>query len=301
MNKFEPRGKLKSIIMVFDPAHAHKSRNLSRSVATGAAIPAFIINLNRDASRWQNISRALSGFNVPYQRVPAIDARRRIGLVRRVIDRDFQFTPANRALTAGEICCYLSHIAALKRVVRQNLEMAIIFEDDVVFDGRFPAFYQNDLPRFLTASDIVKFEGIHYPHTTKSGISIVGGETAQLVLRLKPTLGAAAYAVTRTGASALIKALSVTDRPFDHKLAYYDRHWVSYAETEPFLASQASYASNLEPEREHHDAENRPQQALGRFQDRLTAAGRGAVRLSYVAKFLLKRRLFGTKSPASVA
>jgi glycosyl transferase, family 25 len=286
--------------MVFDPAQADKSRKL-KSAASGAAIPAFIINLNRDASRWQNISRALRQLNVPYERVSAIDARKRIGLVRRVIHSDFQFAPANRALTDGEICCYLSHMAALRRVVRQNLDMAMIFEDDVIFDGRFPAFYQDDLPRFLMASDIVKFEGIHYPHTSKSGISIADGKTAQLVLRLKPTLGAAAYAVTRSGASALIKALSVVDRPFDLKLAYYDRHWVSYAETQPFLASQASYASNLESEREPHYVEYRPLQGLGRFQRKLAAAGRGAMRLSYIAKFLVKRRLASTKSPASIA
>jgi glycosyl transferase family 25 len=266
-------------------------------VRTGVAIPAFIINLNRDALRWQNISHALSGFGIPYERVSAIDARERITLVRRVVHRDFQFVPAKRALTDGEICCYLSHVAALKRIVRQNLQMAMIFEDDVVFDDRFSVFYENDLPRFLRASDIVKFEGIHYSHTSKSGIPIAAGETAQLVLRLKPTLGAAAYAVTRDGALALIKALSVTDRPFDHKLPYYDRHWVDYAETQPFLASQASYPSNLGPDREQYD-DNWPLQRQGRFRHKLAAANRGAVRLTYIAKFLVKRRLFGAKSPS---
>jgi glycosyl transferase, family 25 len=266
-------------------------------VRTGVAIPSFIINLNRDASRWQNISRALSGFGIPHERVSAIDARERITLVRRVVHRDFQFVPAERALTDGEICCYLSHVAALKRVVRQNLQMAMIFEDDVVFDDRFSLFYENDLPRFLMTSDIVKFEGIHYSHTSKSGIPIAAGETAQLILRLKPTLGAAAYAVTRRGALALIKALSVTDRPFDHKLPYYDRHWVDYAETLPFLASQASYPSNLRPDREQYD-DNRPLQRQGRFRHKLAAVNRGVLRLSYIAKFLVKRRLFGAKSPS---
>jgi glycosyl transferase family 25 len=249
-------------------------------VRTGVAIPAFIINLNRDALRWQNISHALSGFGIPYERVSAIDARQRITLVRRVVHRDFQFVPAKRALTDGEICCYLSHVAALKRIVRQNLQMAMIFEDDVVFDDRFSVFYENDLPRFLRTSDIVKFEGIHYSHTSKSGIPI-----------------AAAYAVTRDGALALIKALSVTDRPFDHKLPYYDRHWVDYAETQPFLASQASYPSNLRPDREQYD-DNQPLQRQGRFRHKLAAANRGVVRLTYIAKFLVKRRLFGAKSPS---
>jgi glycosyl transferase, family 25 len=269
---------------------------MGTSVRIDVAIPAFIINLGRDDVRWQNISTALRRLDIPYERVPAIDARRRIQLIRRVIHRDFQYAPANRALTDAEIGCYLSHIAALKRVVRRDLPMAMIFEDDVVFDDAFLKFYQNDLPRYLRTSDVVKFEGIHYPHTSKSGISIAAGDTSKLVLRTKPTLGAAAYAVTNNGARSLIKAVSVPDRPFDHKLAYYDRHWVDYAETEPFLASQASYTSNLEHERQVYDLSNSLPQRLRRLQHRLSAPSRAAVRAAYIAKFLIKLRFRNTKS-----
>ncbi len=158
-------------------------------------------------------------------------------LIRRVIRREFHFAPANRPMKAGEIGCYLSHIAALKRIVRQNLPMAVIFEDDAEFSERFQNFYRRDLPHFLMKTDIVKFEGIHYAHTSKSSISLVKGETAQLVVPLKPALGSAAYAVTRKGAMELIRALSVADRPLDHKLVYYDRHGIDFAETQPFLVS----------------------------------------------------------------
>src|SRR4029077_9075401 len=156
---------------------------------------------------------------------------------------------------------------------------AMIFEDDVVFDPSFPQFYRQDLAKFLAASDIVKFEGIHYPHTSKSGIAIAEGTTGRLLLRIKPTLGAAAYAVTRKGALALLKAASVPDLPFDHKLAYYDRHWVDYAETEPFLARQASYASNLEGEREIYDLRG-VRLRLSQFRASLSAPKRAAARFA---------------------
>jgi glycosyl transferase, family 25 len=266
-------------------------RICGESVSADFAAPAFIINLDRDRSRWQNIAGALGQAGIPYHRVPAIDARKRINLIRRAVHRAFVYVPASRNLTDAEVGCYLSHISALKRVVRQNLAAAMIFEDDVVFDSEFTNFYRNDLPKFLAASDIVKFEGIHYSHTSKSGIPIAGGNTCQLVLRMKPTLGAAAYAVTRNGALALLKAASDPDRPFDHKLAYYDRHWIDYAETEPFLASQASYTSNLEHERKVYDLDNGLSQRLRRLRYRLSAPVRATIRLAYVAKFLIKQRI----------
>ncbi|WP_369726027.1 glycosyltransferase family 25 protein [Bradyrhizobium sp. LLZ17] len=258
-------------------------------------IPAFIINLDRDVARWQTMSDALGSFGIPYQRVRAIDARKRISLIRRVVRRDFVYAPARRDLTDAEVGCYLSHLAALKRMIRQRLPVAMIFEDDVVFDSDFSNFYHRDLTKFLTATDIVKFEGIHYPHTSRSGIEIATGTTGRLLLRMRPTLGAAAYAVTRKGALALLKAASVPDRPFDHKLAYYDRHWVDYAETEPFLARQASYASNLEDERKIHDLSGL-RLRLSQLRTSVSAPKRAAARFIYLAKLVIKQRLRRSRS-----
>jgi glycosyl transferase, family 25 len=257
-------------------------------------IPAFVINLTRDVSRWQNISAALSGFDVSYERVSAIDGRTRMNLVRRVIDRKFQFFSANRALTDGEICCSLSHLATLKRIVRRNIPMAAIFEDDVTFHDQFPIFFRNDLPHFLLSSDIVKFEGIHYSHTSKSGIAIATGATARLIVPLKPTLGSAAYAVTRNGALALIRALSAVDRPMDHNLAYYDHHWIAFAETRPLFARQVSYTSNIEAERASHFAPV-PGARVPWWTWMWIKAGstrRGALRFVYIGKFLVRRWFF---------
>jgi glycosyl transferase, family 25 len=270
------------------------NQNVREFVATDATIPAFVINLDRDVARWQDISSALTRLGVPYERIPAIDAKKRMTLIRRVIRSEFHFAPANRPMKAGEIGCYLSHIAALKRIVRQNLPMAVIFEDDAAFGERFQNFYRRDLPHFLTNTDIVKFEGIHYAHTSKSSISLVKGETAQLVVPLKPALGSAAYAVTRKGAMELIRALSVADRPLDHKLVYYDRHGIDFAETQPFLVTQAAYESSIEL----RSLDAPPLQPAERFRQGLASIGRGAKRIAYVAKLLVKRRLLGTKSPS---
>lgn len=260
-------------------------------MTAGFAPPALIINLDHDVGRWQSLSGALDGLGIAYQKVRAVDARKKINLIRRLVDRKFVYPSENRNLTDAEIGCYLSHVCALKRIVRQNLPAAMIFEDDVVFDSHFRQFYQNDLAKFLAATDIVKFEGIHYPHTSKSGFVIAQGVTSELVIRVKPTLGAAAYAVTKAGAIALLKAVSVPDRPFDHKLAYYDRHWVDYAETEPFLARQADYTSNLEHERKVFDLDVDASRRLRRLQNRLRAPSRAARRFAYIAKLLIKRRL----------
>jgi glycosyl transferase, family 25 len=260
-------------------------------VSNPDTIPAFVINLNRDISRWRSISAALSSFGVSYERVSAIDGRTRMNVVRRMIGCEFQDSSANRTLTNGEICCFLSHLLALKRIVRRNIPMAAIFEDDVLFHDQFPMFFRNDLPRFLLTSDIVKFEGIHYSHTSRSGIEIATGATACLIIPLKPTLGAAAYAVTRHGAQALIRALSAIDRPWDVKLAYYDRHWIGFAETRPFFASQSFLTSNLEADRvsQFSSLPGAPTHWCAWMWIKVASARRGALRFLYIGRFLLGR------------
>jgi len=90
----------------------------------------------------------------------------------------------------------------------------MILEADVVFDSQVSTVYQNDLPRFLAVSDIVKFEGIPISTHIENPDSDCAGRTSELVIRVKPTLGAAAYAVTKDGRHRLAQGiLCAADSP----------------------------------------------------------------------------------------
>ncbi|MBH5369000.1 glycosyltransferase family 25 protein [Bradyrhizobium glycinis] len=212
-------------------------------------IPIFIINLTRDVERWENIQRFMVQARLPYSRFSAIDGRRKLPLIRSVIRRDFVNRKNGRPLTTGEICCTLSHIGVLRRIIRRGIERAIILEDDAEFSEGFVDFYQNELPAYLDRCDVVKLEGLFYDHTSRSGPIICSGGLTKLIVPLNPTLGSAGYAVNLRGARALLKRLSMLDWPTDHLLIGYERYRAAFGEIRPMLIQQAAVASNIEVDR----------------------------------------------------
>jgi glycosyl transferase family 25 len=205
----------------------------------------LVINLARDTLRWQQVAKALAQLALPYQRVAAIDARRHGHLVEaRLLPRPIS-PILGRALSLAERCCALSHIAALKRVVRSRRPVAMILEDDARFDDRFKGFLTDALPTFLHHCDIVKCEGLAYPYTSETGPRLAHSAACDLIVPLHPTLGAAAYAVTQHGARRLLARYAGLAEPLDHMLAYYERHGIAYGETRPLLVWQADYPSQV--------------------------------------------------------
>ena len=97
--------------------------------------------------------------------------------------------------------------------------------------------------------DIVKLEGLEYAYTSKTGPILAQSSVAQLVIPMRPALGSAAYAVTQVGARRLIAAFAPISDSLDHMLAYYERHYIPYAETRPFLVWQARIPSTIGTER----------------------------------------------------
>jgi glycosyl transferase, family 25 len=218
-------------------------------MANGTDIPIFIINLTRDVERWEKIEEFMIKSALPYSRFSAIDGRRKLSLIRSVINRDFVNKKIGRPLTAGEICCTLSHIAVLRQIVRRNIDRAIILEDDAEFSENFVDFHRAELPQYLNRCDVVKLEGLFYDHTSRSGPVVCSGKLTRLIVPLNPTLGSAGYAVNLRGAKALLKRLSALDWPMDHLLVGYERYKATFGEIRPMLVQQAPVVSNIEVDR----------------------------------------------------
>jgi hypothetical protein len=94
-------------------------------------------------------------------------------------------------------------------------------------------------------ADIIKFEGLEYPYTSTTGPCLAAHALGTVIVPLHPTLGAAAYAVTQAGARRLLAAGAALSEPFDHVLAYYERHHIPYAETRPFVVRQGAFPSQV--------------------------------------------------------
>jgi glycosyl transferase family 25 len=270
-------------------------------MANETDIPIFIINLTRDKERWASIRNFMVRAGLPYCRFSAIDGKRKLSLIRSVIRRDFINTKIGRPLTTGEICCTLSHMSILRRMVRQNIDRAVILEDDAEFSDSFLEFYRTELPHYLARCDVVKLEGIFYDHTSRTGPIISSGKFTKLIVPLNPTLGSAGYAVNLHGAKALLSRLSILDWPTDHLLVGYEGYNATFAEIRPLLVQQAPVVSNIEIDRRKEWNQSKADTStINRFRRRAGWLGRALHRPIVMARNVLLAK-FGQgfrRSPA---
>lgn len=109
------------------------------SVLEPSQIPVFVINLQSSPERFQYAEQQLLALGIQPIRFNAVYGK---DLTLQEIDACYD-KPANkqrfrRSLSLGEIGCYLSHRGIWQLMLAQNIEMAIVLEDDIDIDARLP-------------------------------------------------------------------------------------------------------------------------------------------------------------------
>lgn len=264
-------------------------------------IACYVINLARDNARLEAVAKGLAESGVTFKRHPAVNGKRHSRFIRRSLGQSFFSQAKGRPMTDGEIGCSLSHLSVYRRMLREGVEKALVLEDDAVFAPEFAAFFAGQLGPLLDRFDIVKVEGIFFDHVSAEGTVLAAAGETKAVLPLRPSLGTAAYAVTRRGAQRLLKALAKVDDPLDIKLVQYERHRARYVELRPMLVQQADVASILESDRVH--AENgdaaAAQSAMAKLTNKIGYMRRVAGRLVMWFLWTAESRLRG--GPRQVA
>ena len=95
--------------------------------------PLWVVNLARSPERRAYITAHLRERGLPFEIVPAVDGQT---LTERelagVYSPDRAIATIGRELTPGEIGCALSHLQLYRRMVRENIDIALILEDDAL-------------------------------------------------------------------------------------------------------------------------------------------------------------------------
>lgn len=178
---------------------------------------AFVINLDSSQYRLNCVSSQLNKLNVPFERVSATcgenlssDYINSILYPLNHVDSKTRFT---RALTKGEIGCFLSHRTCWQLLVSSNEKRALILEDDIEISSKASVYLQDDewlpskvhLCQLNVPSDVIQgrieFESLAidenirlvqpiYPTPTGSFAYIISREVAAEALRLSKKLPA---------------------------------------------------------------------------------------------------------------
>ena len=104
--------------------------------------PVYVINLDCAETRMQSMDQQLSNLCISYQRIAAIKG---VDLptneVEKVYSSKLNQQHFRYNLSLGEIGCYMSHRNIWQMMIEQNIEFAIILEDDLVINANFQQLF----------------------------------------------------------------------------------------------------------------------------------------------------------------
>jgi len=175
----------------------------------------YIINLDRAADRWKNVSEKFSslGFNVI--RFSAID-----GQMLQVPHPDFSawkyFFYYGRPAVPTKIACYFSHIEVLKAFLETDRDHAMICEDDIFPQPECLDVVRNAM-RYSDSWDLLRLNGIK-PTRGFDFIDLLHGY--HLCCDLKTASGNGAKIVNRRAAEIIVNKCLPMRLPHDVTLFY---------------------------------------------------------------------------------
>ena len=178
----------------------------------------LVINLDRSPDRLTAITAQLDALGLSFERVAALDGRTLSDeLIEEVSPQHIVSKTYHRALGKAEIACSLSHRKAWQTIIDDDLDFAIILEDDVELLGNFTEVLSLicELPQGTW--DFLKL----YALRRGGGKNIAKrfeykGHT--FVTYHRYPLGFVGQAVSRQGAEALVHNLPYVTEPVDGQL-----------------------------------------------------------------------------------
>ena len=203
-------------------------------------IPVYVINLDKAIGLWDSLKLANFGADISLTRIPAIYGKSISVNDWQNFDKDaFEATNGRPAL-AGEYGCYQSHLLALRTFLESGEPYALILEDDIAPNGKI-AEHVAEIIHAMPGLEIVKVLN----HRTRFFMKLIGTSSGVELGRtiFGPQGSAAAYIISRDGASKLVDELAVMKRPWDVALERFWDTGVSVFSTSENIVSLSEHAA----------------------------------------------------------
>lgn len=109
--------------------------------------PVFVVNLETSTDRRKFISDQLDKLGIPFEIFPATNGRKLTKWEISNYDSAGAIKSCGREMTPGEIGCSYSHLYIYKKMLDENIEQALILEDDVILCDELPEILSRE-PEF---------------------------------------------------------------------------------------------------------------------------------------------------------
>ena len=206
----------------------------------------FVINLDSSKLRMAEMNQRLTEINLAYERMPAVN-----GSQLSTEELHSFYKPAlnkqlyRRPLSAGEIGCYMSHRNCWVKIQEQQLDLALILEDDAEMSDQLSALLSN-IERIQQPWDIIKL--CDPPKKKALFDSVQLHIDFNLCLYKKVPSRATGYVVSLNGAKKLLEARKHFARPVDDDMQFYWEYSgnIFGVEPSPIWNAQSSLESDID-------------------------------------------------------
>jgi len=187
----------------------------------------LVISLERSLDRRAQVEREMKKISLPWNFLNAVD-----GAALKEVPIEYNSRKVKRLLgyelTPSEIGCYLSHKAAWKACVANNIT-TLVLEDDFVLSSDFERILYILLNE-MTAWNFVRLQGLY----EVPFIAIVEKSGITLVKNQGDAVGCTAYLLKPEIAKVLIKHSASIYEPVDHFTEHYLKHGVEFLAIRPY-------------------------------------------------------------------
>ncbi|WP_350998312.1 glycosyltransferase family 25 protein [Shewanella sp. TB7-MNA-CIBAN-0143] len=179
----------------------------------------FLINLDNSTERFTFMDEQLKQLGIEYQRISAVYGKDLHDIdIAKVYDPQTNLQKYDKELNLGEIGCYLSHVQCWQMIIEQQLDYALILEDDSILDPALMTVIQH-INNLSADWDYIKLCHGRKP----KGIvkSIVLDERFSLSTCLKLPASTRGQCVSFAGAQKLLATAYPIARPVDIDIQFW--------------------------------------------------------------------------------
>ena len=115
----------------------------------------FLINLNRRPDRLQYVQHQMERLNLDFTRISAVDGQFLSMETQSLINIEQFIIETKKKPVLGELGCALSHRKVWEKIIDENIEYALILEDDVKIKAELLTFLHNF--KFYNFFDFLNF------------------------------------------------------------------------------------------------------------------------------------------------
>lgn len=180
----------------------------------------LVINLAANTARMKNSSAALIARGIPFERLDAVDGRNiSDDDIEKVYDANSNRRHARHPLVRPEIGCYLSHIAAWRRIAEGAALGGFIFEDDFEAGNDLAVVLEQLTTDDVGDWDMVKLFSLDRSPRILRRRSL--GPKHELAIPYRVPTCLIGYALTRQAAQQLVQRAIPFFRPVDEDQKFF--------------------------------------------------------------------------------